>query len=93
VLDRVVSSVREGVGDPVGVWPVYAVLGEKDEAIHWMEQAIQELSPSARFIGVDPLADPLRDDPRYQALLDRIGLGHLKARFDSLAAARPFGGT
>jgi tetratricopeptide (TPR) repeat protein len=93
VIDRVMSGSEEGNRDPVRVWPTYAILGEKDEAFHWMERTIQELSPSARFIGVDPLVDPLRDDPRYQALLDRIGLGHLKARFDSLAAARPFGGT
>jgi serine/threonine-protein kinase len=92
VLDRVVSSLGEADRDPIGVWPTYAVLGDKDEAIHSMERRIEELSPSARFIGVDPLADPLRDDPRYQALLDRIGLGHLKARFDSLAAERPSGG-
>jgi tetratricopeptide (TPR) repeat protein len=92
VIDRVVSSFGEGDRDLVQVWPTYSVLGEKGEAFHWMERSIQELSPSARFIGVDPLADPLRDDPRYQALLDRMGLGHLKARFDSLAAADPWGG-
>jgi serine/threonine-protein kinase len=89
MIERVVTSLGEVDRDPVGVWPTYAILGEKDEAFRWMERTIQVLSPSARHIGVDPLADPLRDDPRYQAILDRIGLGHLKSRFDSLAAADP----
>jgi TolB-like protein len=88
-LERaVVGSVEEYV-DPGFLWPAYAALGEKDEAFRWMERSIEVQSYSTMFLGVTPLADPLRDDPRYQALLDRIGLGHLKARFDSLAAADP----
>jgi hypothetical protein len=58
-----------------------------------MERGIEVESYHTRYFGVSPFADLLRDDPRYQAILDRIGLGHLKARFDSLAAARPWGGT
>jgi hypothetical protein len=93
VIDRVVSSLADEYLEPDQVWLVYATLGEIDQAIFWMEQCIEDQSPTARYFGVNPLADPLRDDPRYQALLDRIGLGNLKARFDSLAAADPRGGT
>jgi hypothetical protein len=82
-----VSRSADEYSDPDRVWPVYATLGEIDQAIVWMERAIEDQSSAARYIGVNPLADPLRDDPRYRALLDRIGLGHLKERFDSLAAA------
>jgi tetratricopeptide (TPR) repeat protein len=93
VIDRVLSSPGDEYIDPDRVWPVYAMLGDLDQALFWMERSIEDQSSLARDIGVLPLADPLRDDPRYQALLDRIGLGHLKARFDSLAAADPRGGT
>jgi hypothetical protein len=58
-----------------------------------MERGIEAQSYFTIFSGVSAFADPLRGDPRYQAILDRIGLGHLKARFDSLAAAGPSGRT
>jgi serine/threonine-protein kinase len=98
--DRAKSEIEEAVSDwgdqyfePLQVWQVYAALGERDEAFYWAERGIEVESYNARFLGVTPFADLLRDDPRYQVILDRIGLGHLKARFDSLAAARPWGGT
>jgi hypothetical protein len=94
------TEIREasaGWGDqyfePRSTWRTYAVLGEKDEAFFWMGRNIDVQSIHAAFLAVDPFADGLRDDPRFQAILDRIGLGHLKARFDSLAAADPRGGS
>ena len=92
MLESSLSSSDEGYVDPSSVWPTFAALGDHDEAFSWMERAIEAQSYVVVLAGVTPLADPLRDDPRYQVLLDRIGLGHLKARFDSLAAAPPIGG-
>jgi serine/threonine-protein kinase len=93
-IDRANGEIREALAgygdqyfDPRLTWMAYAALGEKDEAFRWMERCIEVQSYHTAFLGVTPFADPLRDDPRYQALLDRIGLGHLKARFDSLAAS------
>jgi tetratricopeptide (TPR) repeat protein len=78
--------------DPAAFWPAYVVLGELDSAFAWLEQGVEAGSWATLYLGIGPWADPLRDDPRYQALLDRIGLGHLGSRFDSLAAAAPGGG-
>lgn len=57
-----------------------------------LDRAVEEGSWSTVYVGVTPRVDLLRDDPRYRAILDRISLGHLRERFDSLAAARPWGG-
>jgi serine/threonine-protein kinase len=92
-LDEALSKSGDEYLDPGVVWPTYAALGERDEAFAWLEQGLEVGAYSNAFVGVNPLADPLRDDPRFQAILDRIGLVHLKARFDSLAAADPRGGT
>jgi hypothetical protein len=86
-LDEALSRSSDEYLDPGLVWPTYAALGEFDEAFGWLEQCLEVGAYATMFVGVTPLADPLRDDPRYQALLDRIGLGHLKERFDSLAAS------
>jgi len=56
-----------------GIAAIYACLGEKDQAFRWLERAYQErdLGP---YVMVDPLLDPLRDDPRFQDLLLRMNL-------------------
>jgi hypothetical protein len=50
-----------------------AGLGDKDQAFYWLEKAFEERD-SAWFpmIKVSPLSDPLRSDPRFQALLRRM---------------------
>ena len=51
---------------------IYAGLGEKDQALTWLEKAYEQLfNPS---ILVRPAFDPLRSDRRFQDLLCRIGL-------------------
>ena len=51
---------------------MYVGLGEKDQAMSWLEKAYDEhFNPS---ILVRPAFDPLRSDPRFQNLVHRIGL-------------------
>jgi len=52
----------------------YALVGEKDSALEWMTQAINERDPTAPWINVLSWWDPLRDDPRFQDLLRRMNL-------------------
>ena len=51
-----------------------AGLGEKDEAFAALEKAHEMHDSGIVFMKVDPLFDPLRSDPRFPALLRRIGL-------------------
>jgi hypothetical protein len=51
---------------------VYLGLGERDEAFKWLDRAFLSRSSTLSFIGVDPRADPLRGDPRFQDLLRRM---------------------
>ncbi len=54
---------------------VYAALGEKDRAFERLQLAFQIREPGLLFLKVSPWAEPLRSDPRYGALLERLGLG------------------
>ena len=48
--------------------------GEKDAALDWLEKAYAQRSNGLTSLKVEPGYDPLRGDPRFQALLQRVGL-------------------
>jgi TolB-like protein/DNA-binding winged helix-turn-helix (wHTH) protein len=51
-----------------------ARLGRKQETLHYLEQAYAEHVPWLVFIQSDPDFDGLHSDPRYQAIVKKIGL-------------------
>ena len=52
---------------------VYLALGDKEEALRWLEQSYQDRAGAdIGWIRVDPLIDPLRGDPRFEALAEKI---------------------
>jgi TolB-like protein/Tfp pilus assembly protein PilF len=53
---------------------IYTGLGDRDHAMDWLQKALDERTEYLIFINVEPLADPLRSDPRFQALLHKVGL-------------------
>ncbi len=57
-----------------GVALVYSALGDKDEAFEWLEKSYQKHEEALCSIGVDPKLDPLRDDPRFEELIRKVGL-------------------
>ena len=53
---------------------LYAGLGEKDKAFHWLEKAYDERDHWMPSLKVVPLFDNIRRDPRYADLLRRLRL-------------------
>ena len=53
---------------------IYAGLGDKDEAFHWLEDAFRAHDVGLVYLQVDPCLDPLRNDPRFADLMHRVGL-------------------
>jgi serine/threonine protein kinase/Flp pilus assembly protein TadD len=53
---------------------VYLGLGDKDQAFVWLDKAFQDRSSFLIWLKVEPQFDSLRDDPRFQDLLRRVGL-------------------
>lgn len=49
-------------------------LGDKEKALEYLEKAYQERSTWLMWIKVDPRFDPLRSDPRFADLLQRMKL-------------------
>ena len=49
-------------------------LGDNDQAFAWLDKAYEERSEYLVYLPTEPMADPLRNDPRFFALLERVGL-------------------
>jgi TolB-like protein/Tfp pilus assembly protein PilF len=58
---------------------VYLALREKDQALDWLEKDAREGTGfEINFIKVDPYLDPLRGDPRFEALVSKVLSGSMK---------------
>jgi TolB-like protein len=53
---------------------VHVGLGDTDKAFDWLEKAYQERGSFPAYLNVYVGLDPVRDDPRFDDLLRRIGL-------------------
>jgi len=53
---------------------VYTGLHDLDHAFEWLDKAYQERCEYLVYLPTEPLADPLRGDPRFPQLLHRLGL-------------------
>jgi TolB-like protein/tetratricopeptide (TPR) repeat protein len=52
---------------------IHLGLGEKDQALDWLEKDAREPTGfEINFIKVDPYLDPLRGDPRFEALVQKV---------------------
>jgi eukaryotic-like serine/threonine-protein kinase len=73
LLDQLRELERQG-----SVWhyffaPVYAALGDRDQALSRLEQSYRAgEAGTLLYIRVDPLLDPLRGDPRFEKLANEI---------------------
>jgi serine/threonine-protein kinase len=77
ILAELIAQVK---GRPVPAFDlavIYAGLGERERAFQQLEQAYQERFYRLIYLGVEPLFDSLRRDPRFQDLLRRVGLAPL----------------
>ena len=52
---------------------LHAGLGERDQALRYLERAYEERSTVLAYLLIDPRLAPLRNDPRFLALTRRLG--------------------
>ena len=74
MLSKLLDLARRDEVSPYQVAAVYANLGRKAEAFDWLERAKAERDERIVVMRVDPKLDPLRKEPRFQALLRSVGL-------------------
>jgi serine/threonine-protein kinase len=74
VLNEMKQLARQKYVSAYDVALIYVGLDEKDLAFTWLEKAYEERSFLLSNIKAEPRMDSLHSDPRFQAMLRRIGL-------------------
>ena len=74
ILRDLEARAAKGAASPFFVALVHTALGDKDAAFRWLERAYVERSGSIRYLKMERRLDSLRSDPRYAALMRRVGL-------------------
>jgi tetratricopeptide (TPR) repeat protein len=59
---------------PEWVAEIFANLGETDSALVWLQHGIDARSSYVALLNSWPVLDPIRHDPRFQAMVKRLGL-------------------
>ena len=59
---------------PYSIALVHAGLGERDQALVWLDKAYAERSDYMPYLTLEPMLDGLRSDHRFAALVERVGL-------------------
>lgn len=75
VLDDLRALSARKYVTPYGVALVHAGLGDIDQAFSALDQAVADRSNWLVWLKLDPRFDNLRGDPRFDALVRRVGLG------------------
>ena len=72
-LDQLRELSKHRYVSPYWFAVLYAGLGDKDESFAWLDKAYEGHAVFLIWIKVEPIFDPLRDDPRFHDLVRRLG--------------------
>jgi eukaryotic-like serine/threonine-protein kinase len=73
-LQYLLEEAKKGKEDPFWIANAYAHLGDKDKAFEWLNRAVDQRAMKFTYLIPDEGWDSFRSDPRYIALLQRVGL-------------------
>ncbi|MBV8856186.1 MAG: tetratricopeptide repeat protein [Acidobacteria bacterium] len=82
--EQLTDRVREAADadHDIAYWlaTAHAMLGERDQALHWLDRAIDLGNENRTWFESDPKWESFREDPRFVALMRRIEAAQLQAQ-------------
>jgi len=72
ILEELDRLSKQRYVTPYVVARIHFTLGERTEALHWLEVAYRQRAEWMVLLKVDPCFDDLRSDPRFQDLMRRM---------------------
>jgi len=73
-MQAVLELSQKQFVSPYGIASYYAVIGDNDRALDWLEKAYSERDGTLVWLKVHPRLDGLRGEPRFRDLLARLQL-------------------
>ena len=73
-LDGLNEVSKRGYVSSYVMAQIYARLGDKSESMARLERAYVDRDSNLTYLKVDPVFDDVRSNPRYQALLEKLGI-------------------
>jgi eukaryotic-like serine/threonine-protein kinase len=73
-LDEVLALAERQFVSPYGIASYYAVSGDNEKALDWLEKAYAERDGTLVWLKVHPRLDGLRSEPRFRDMLARMRL-------------------
>ena len=67
------ARARASYVEPIDIAQTYVEAGENAQALEWLEKALAVRDPNLPILGMPPF-DRLRSEPRFQAIVRRVGL-------------------
>ena len=74
ILDTLFAVNKLEPVSPFFIALVYTGLNDKENALQWLEKAVEEKSGSVRYLKMEPRLQNLRNEQRYITLMKKIGL-------------------
>ncbi len=74
IMEELHAASEQTYVSPVNFVGLHLQLGESDLALDWLERAYAERRGWLAYLRVEPLLDPLRGHPRFEALVRRMRL-------------------
>jgi tetratricopeptide (TPR) repeat protein len=74
ILNELKQRSEQKYLSPTVIAVLYGTLGEKEQAFALLDKAYDERDFLLVMLKVDPIFDPLRSDPRFASLEERVGL-------------------
>lgn len=71
--DMLAEFYRQKYTSPYDIAMLYIHAGEKENALYWLAQALDDVDPRLHFLYSDPDWPAVREDERFQGFLKRIG--------------------
>ncbi|MCM3869659.1 MAG: winged helix-turn-helix domain-containing protein [Pyrinomonadaceae bacterium] len=87
ILDELIRFSADHYVSAFDLAGVHIGLGENDKAFIWLERSYQDRMWMLGYLKVEPLFDPLRSDPRFADLVQRVGLSPKQPGDESSSAS------